>query len=359
VRGLGAGPLQRYLVVGGVAMRVRVVPARHGDAMWTVAVGIDSGQAEDAIDDVQRALAVTGPLLLVAVGLGAWFVSGSALRPVTRLRRDAAALGSHDVAGRLTVPRTRDEIAELATTFNALLDRLHRSLRRQRDLVADAGHELRTPLAVLRTELELADRPGRSGEELADAVAHARVEVERLSRLADDMLFLAHADDGTLRLQRERVDCCELLRTATRALRATAAQAGVRLVVRCTEPLVAWADRAVLRRALDNLLANALRACDGGGVVVVSAEPEAAAEGDPDGDLIVITVADDGPGFDELLLTRAFDRFTTGASSRGSGSGLGLAITAEIAHAHGGTAIARNAEAGGAEVSLRIPRAGS
>ena len=349
VHALGTAARSTYVNIAGVEMRARVEPVSQAGASWTVVVGIDSGQAEDAIDDVQIALAVAGPVLLVAVAFGAWVVSGSALRPVTRLRRDAAAIGTNDAAGRLSVPDTRDEIAELATTFNELLDRLHRSLIRQRDLVADAGHELRTPLAVLRTELELADRAGRTVEELADAVTHARVEVERLSRLADDMLFLAHADDGSLRLQREAVDCDELLHAATRALRATAAQAGVRLDVRSPSPLTVWADPVVLRRAVDNLLTNAVRACDGGGVVVASAAV--------DGDTVVLTVADDGPGFDERLLPRAFDRFTTGASARSSGSGLGLAITLEIASAHGGTASARNATAGGAEVSVRIPRA--
>jgi signal transduction histidine kinase len=236
--------------------------------------------------------------------------------------------------------------------MNRLLSRLHGALARQRALVADASHELRTPFAVLSGELELAARPGRSRDELEAAVQRAGEEAARLARLTDQLLFLARSDEDRVPVRRERAAVGGLLdRSADRAA-ARAAAAGIRLEVDAPAGLEADVDPDRLGEAVDNLVDNALRLAPPGTVVVISARAVA-------GDL-TIEVVDSGPGFPVDFLPRAFERFTRPDTSRSrsdGGAGLGLAIVSAIAHAHGGRATARNRPGGGAVVALELPGA--
>jgi hypothetical protein len=341
-------------------LRVLLSAVTRPDGVWVVGVGAGLAAVTNTAEEAIHQLLVAVPVVIAVAALGAWLLSGAALRPVERMRADAETIGERDLETRISVPGTADELARLARTFNALLDRLRRSVHRQRDLVADAGHELRTPLAVLRTELELADCPGRSREQLADAITHARTEVERLTRLADDLLFLARADTGgggpgaehgSARLApTAEVDVVAILGDAARASRARADAAGVALAVDAPGELAARVDPDGLRRAVDNLVVNALAATPGPGRVVLSARV--------DGAELEVSVADTGVGFPPELLTEAFSRFRRADSSRSTasgGAGLGLAIVAEIAAAHGGRATAANNAGGGATVTLRLP----
>ena len=236
--------------------------------------------------------------------------------------------------------------------MNDLLSRLRRTLERERAFVDDASHELRSPLAVLRGELELAGRPGRSPEELAAAVRGSAEEAERLARITDDLLVLARGDAGQLDLRLRETDLRQLLsRSADHAAaRLAAAQVTCRIDVpagtrACVDP-----DR--IRQAIDNLLGNALRFAPAGSVIVIAARE--------DGPDLSIEVRDTGPGFPADFLPHAFERFRrpdAGRSRDGGGAGLGLAIVQAIAVAHGGTATARNGPGGGAVVSLRLPGA--
>jgi signal transduction histidine kinase len=212
--------------------------------------------------------------------------------------------------------------------------RLRAALERERVFVADAGHELRTPLAILRAELELAQRPGRTREELMDAVRSAAEEADRLSALAEDLLVIARADDGQLPLRPATLRAGEVLRAVAARFPGRAAAAGEDVELR--------ADPDRLQQALGNLVDNALR--HGGTHVELAAERV-------DGS-VELHVRDDGPGFPPELLDAAFDRFTRGA--RG-GSGLGLAIVDLIARAHGGEAGALNRPGGGADVWISLP----
>jgi signal transduction histidine kinase len=236
---------------------------------------------------------------------------------------------------------------------------LRRSLARQRSLVSDAGHELRTPLAVLRTELELADRPGRSREELAEAVGHAAVEADRLSQLADDLLFLARADEGEPLVKPQPTDVAVLLTSAARTFRSRAEELGVVLTVDVPDELPALADPAALRRAIDNVLSNALEHSRAGGEIRLTAVASGPLDGHSGGPLLV-SVTDTGPGFPDDFLPHAFERFRRADAARRhgtghAGTGLGLAIVAEVAAAHGGQARAGNRAGGGASVELELP----
>ena len=206
-------------------------------------------------------------LVVLLSAAGAWVLGSAALRAVDRMRGSVEAITAADMTARVKVPPGRDELAALGSTFNALLDRLAFAHARQRRFVADAGHELRGPLAVLRMELELADRPSRRRDELALAVRAAADEVDRLARLADDLLFLARSDDGDLQVRRESVLLEPLLRQATSTRSRSAAEQGVTLEVVAPPGLRIDVDPDRLRHALDNLVANALRVTPSGGCV--------------------------------------------------------------------------------------------
>jgi two-component system OmpR family sensor kinase len=323
--------------------------ARRG---WVAVAAISTESADSTVSAVVSRLAVGGTIFIVVAAIGAYLLARAALAPAERMRREAAALSEHDPAGRLPVPSTRDEISALARTINDLLGRLQQALARQRALVADASHELRTPLAVLRAELELAAKPGRSREQLAEAVASAADEAARLNRVTDDLLLLARSDEDQLRARREITDVSALLRQSVERAAARCVDAGVSCVVDAPSSLDAAADPHQLRRAIDNLVDNTLRYAPSGSTIRVAALASGA-------DLL-IRVSDDGPGFPRDYLPHAFERFTrpdTGRARSAGGAGLGLAIVSAVARAHGGFATARNGPAGGAEVQLDLPGA--
>jgi two-component system OmpR family sensor kinase len=350
------------LKVGDQPYRVAALAVGRPDGVWLALAGVSRRSTEETLRDLRNALFVAGPILVALISAGAWVLAGAALRPVERMRRDAAA---HAGTGRerLAVPATGDALARLAVTLNELLERLGSSLARQQDLVADAGHELRTPLAVLRTELELASRPGRSHAELAEAVEHAAVEVDRLSQLAEDLLFLARADSNGPLVRPMPADLAGVLHAAMRFARAAADTSGVALQVQVAPELTAVLDSSAVRRAVDNLLANAIDYAPGGSGIDRSAAAQVRVSAAYGSDLhtLTISVEDTGPGFPADFLPHAFDRFRRADAARSHlhgqrGAGLGLAVVREIAEAHGGSAQARNLPQGGACVWMTIPQ---
>jgi signal transduction histidine kinase len=239
------------------------------------------------------------------------------------MRRRAAAISAETPGERLPVPPTRDEVERLGTTLNEMLERLEAGLRRERDFVADAGHELRTPLALLRTELELALRQGRSEEELRDALRASVEEVDRLAQLADDLLLIARYDRGRLPLRVEPLDAGSLLESVVSRFQWRADEAARPLESEAEFGLTLRGDRLRLEQALGNLVDNALRY--GRGRVTLQA---AASNG-----RVELAVEDQGDGFG----AECFERFRR-ARHEGAGAGLGLAIVRVIAEAHGGSA---------------------
>jgi two-component system OmpR family sensor kinase len=359
-----AGPTYRTADYAGDPFRFLAVPLQRPDGIWVIVVGESLGAANDAASQVNRALFIAVPVLLGLVGAGAWFLSGAALKPVDRLRADAQDLGEHNPAGRITEPATKDSLNQLARTFNALLDRLHTSLDRQRTLVADAGHGLRTPLAVLQTELETAVRPTRSRADLVDSIDNARQEVMRLASLAEDLLLLAEADGGRPIVRRQLTDISELIDDLARTYSSRADEQNITLRFDRSDILIADVDPVAIRRILDNLIANALRHTPPQGTIVVTADqvPVSVAMRDTHfaGSAVLhLRVADTGPGFPPDFLPHACDRFGRADQSRSrsataSGSGLGLAIVAALAAAHAGTARAANQPGGGALLDVEL-----
>lgn len=315
-----------------------------------VVVGESLEDRDGAVGSLLTQLLLIIPFaVLLSSGIG-YLVARAALRPVDDMRGRAAEISAENPDRRLPLPQAHDEIYRLGETLNEMLGRLDAGLARERRFVADTSHELRTPLATLRTELELAVRRPRSPEELEAALLSAREEVERLVRLAEDLLVLARSDEGRLLLRVERHDARTLLDAVAGRNDARASSLGRELEVVGPEEQVFAGDRARLEQALGNLVDNALRY--GEGTIRLEARTE--------GGQLVFVVRDQGEGFSPKFLPHAFERFTRADVSRaGGGTGLGLAIVDAIAGAHGGSAAAANADGGGAQVTLTIPALGS
>jgi signal transduction histidine kinase len=245
------------------------------------------------------------------------------------MRRRAAEVSLAHAGERLPLPAARDEVRRLGETLNDMLDRLRRSFERERRFVADASHELRTPVAVLKTELEGALRTGAFGPDVRAALAAAVEECDHLAQLAEDLLVVARSGDGTLPVRREQVVVRGLLADVRERFVDRADRQGRAVHVDAADGLAVSADPLRLRQALGNLTDNALR--HGAGEIVLAARRA--------DDGIEFDVSDHGPGFAGEIAGTAFERFTRGDETRGrSGTGLGLAIVRAVAEAHGGHA---------------------
>jgi hypothetical protein len=352
-----AHPLSFSTVIEGEPNRIFAIAARDGPRQVVAVVGASTGIADAAVARARLVILAAGPLVIAAAGIGAWVLTGAALRPVGRMQRRLAEITEKDTGARLRVPVTRDEIASLAVTMNGLLDRLQRALTRQRDFVADASHELLTPLTALRAELELASRPGRSRQALESAVTASVSDTDRLIRMAEDLLLLAGAEERSAFLRVQPVEVSSVLSAAVDGLAGPARDRGVTIEVATAGDLPAQADPDKLRQAADNLITNAIRHTPPGSAVEVSGHASTAAGRRT----VTIQVRDHGPGFPPDFLPYAFERFRRADPARNSGSGgsgLGLAIVASIAQAHGGRATAANHPEGGACVRLELPSDG-
>jgi signal transduction histidine kinase len=335
-----AGVRTRALGKAVSRSRVLVVALPHGQTLLLARSLSDQDSADGSLG---RAFALTGPIVLALVLVGAYTLSGRALSPVELMQRRAASMSSTSEGGHLPVPAADDEISHLGRTLNALLDRAALAAQHERALIADASHELRTPLARLQTRLDRALSSPQSAEELSAALLATAEEVRGVSSLATDLLTLASLDEAQGQLVIGSLDLLDLVDDVTASHRGALNAVGRAIAVR-GEPVVVDGDAAALRQALHNLVVNA--SVHGEGAVVVTVA-DAGAE-------VTISVQDEGSGLD-LPLEAAIERFARGPRGRKrQGSGLGLALASAVATAHGG---ALRAEPGATSiVTLALPR---
>jgi signal transduction histidine kinase len=327
--------------------RLKLVPVRLDDLPATLVVGRSLAARADTLHRLGHEFLFAAPIALLLALLTGYGLAAAALRPVEAMRRRAAAVTASTPGSRLPVPRANDEISALAVTLNDMLGRLEASFEHERRFVADASHELRTPLALLKAELDLALRRPRSREELQRALASAADETDRLTRLAEDLLLIARADQGRLPIRPERMHAHEALERVRTRFTARADSLGRTLALADDDPELV-ADPGRLEQALGNLVDNALE--HGGGAVTLGALER-------DG-FVELYVADNGAGVPPEFVARAFDRFSRPDDGRSSrGIGLGLSIVELIARAHGGEAGVRNRPSGGTEIWITLPAA--
>jgi two-component system, OmpR family, sensor kinase len=326
-------------------LRLLATPVQGQDGPVVVIVGASVEEQKEALESLLAQMLLGGPIVLLLASLLGYSLAAATLRPVESMRREAEAVSAAKPGRRLPLPPADDEIARLGRTLNTMLGRLESALARERQFVSDASHELRTPLAALRTELEIALRRKRTPEEMEAAMRSAEEETERLCRLAEDLLVLARADDGSLPVRQEQLPATELLAAVRERYGLQAADVGRPLQIQADDQLELHVDRLRVEQALGNLVENAL--LHGRGRILLIARRR-------DG-RVELHVRDEGSGFPPEFIERAFDRFSRSDSARqGPGVGLGLAIVDLIARAHGGSAHAANHN-GGADVWLELP----
>jgi len=315
---------------------------------YVVAVGRPLRDRQRVINLFLAGLLVGIPLCLLLASFAGYLVAALALRPVERMREQAELLSSYAPGARLPVPETRDEIAALGTSLNAMIDRLEQAFSDERAVTTSARDELGTPLALLKVQLDDALRNDVPPEELEAALRAAADETDRLASLADDLLTVTKADQGRMPVRLHPVDVSSIGAHAAERIRARMSDAGRDLEIVRQDDRIAQADPVWVAQAIDNLLDNAL--LYGEGRVRVFTQIR--------GDEIAVHVTDEGDGFPADFLPRAFDRFTRAHAEQGrGGAGFGLAIVEAVAQAHHGTAGAENSMLGGADVWFTVPRA--
>ncbi|MGR4881188.1 sensor histidine kinase [Streptomyces sp. LARHCF249] len=325
--------------------RVVQVTTETPQGMVTVFVGTSLRDVDAADDTTAAALAVGGPLLLATVAFVTWRVTGRALAPVEAIRAEVAGISDRDLHRRVPVPPTHDEVARLAQTMNTTLDRLESAGIRQRRFIADASHELRSPITVLRTQLEVA-LAVRDPELWPELISGALQDIERLQQLSSDLLLLARID-AAQPMASARLDLGAVVRDAVEARLGdrvpvrTELAAGIRV-----EGSELW-----LARVVTNLVDNAQRFAARRVDVVLRTT------GGPYGRTAVLEVTDDGPGIPPGVRERVFERFTRLDDARSrdhGGAGLGLAIARDLTAHHGGTLTAGDSPRG-ARLVVRLP----
>lgn len=322
--------------------QLNAVTANVEGADVTVVVATSLAQAERSTRLVEIALAIGIPVLLLLVATLGWILVGRALRPVEDLRREVAGYDRSTGGRRVPEPPTDDEIARLARTLNALLDRLDEANGRQRRFIADASHELRSPVANIRAAMEITLAHPDSTPWL-EVAADVLDQNARMGRLVDDLLLLGRAEADPTTRRNEQVELHAIIDAAI------ASQVDMRVPVRSHAATAVYVtgDAGQLERVVENLVANAQRHAATAVDVSVSRH----------GRWAVIDVTDDGPGVAAADRERVFQRFVrldSDRSPRGGGTGLGLAIVAEVVAAHGGTVSVTDAHPG-AVFTVRLP----
>ncbi|PYU30118.1 MAG: hypothetical protein DMG31_14700 [Acidobacteria bacterium] len=374
----GAPRLLQDLTLGDEHFRARVTQAEVGPSPVTVVTMQSLERERELLEDIRTTLLWVIPITLVIASAGGYFLARKSLAPVVAMSEKAALIGAQNLHERLPVLNPNDELGYLANTFNGLLERLDRYFEQQRRFMADASHELRSPVAIIRGEAEVALSQPRPPEEYRESLAIALDEARRLSQIVDDLFTLARADAGEYPLRPRDFYLEELAADCVRAARTMAAARGIMLSYEPDGEMPIHADEALLRRLVMNLLDNAIKFTPEGGKISVACR-RAVAE-------YSLTVRDSGPGIPAEAREKIFERFfrldparspaargssnpadsgggdsgapkTTPESAGGgtAGAGLGLAIARWIAEAHQGRLTLVQSDASGSTFTAILP----
>jgi heavy metal sensor kinase len=343
----GAAVPVPYARSGGRATIQRV--ASGGKEYHVVAMSSRESIVAD-LGVVRRILYFGLPLVFLAAGLGGYWLASRSVRPLAVMSEQARGITDRSLSSRLEIGRSTEELAALAQTFNELLARLDTSFESMRRFIADASHELRTPISIIRGEADVALERERAPEEYRESLALIHDESKRLTRLVDDLLNLARADSGHVRLDVHELYLNDLVAECCRGVQALAAAKAITLECRAAEDAAYRGDEELLRRMVLNLLDNAIRYTPCGGTVVAALERDSAG--------LRIRVSDTGTGIAPEAAPHIFDRFyrADGARSRQEGGfDLGLAIVKWVAESHRGRVELTSVPGSGSTFTVVLP----
>lgn len=333
-----------------IAGRSVIVHTERTGTGLTLVAGIDLEPVAAAQAALTGLLGLAGAVAVLVSGLGGWWLAGRALAPVAIMTAEAAAISQADLERRLQEPRPLDELGVLARTLNRMLDRVAESVRRHRSFLASASHDLRTPLAALQAELELADDARVSREELRAALRAAQGDAARLADLANDLLDLFAAEATGRPISRAPTVVSDVAATVVRRLQPQARAGGVDLIIDATDAVVNL-DRVRVEQAIGNLLVNAINHAPRGTAVELVARV-GSLDASP---VLEVELLDRGAGVPHEERELVFEPFHRGVGARGGGSGLGLSTARAAAEAHGGQIGVDIRPGGGARFWLRLP----
>ena len=343
------------------ALRSRKIEGRHfrfilqkldvNGHIYTVEMGVPSEDAVETLHSFRSYLLMLAPLLLLAAAGGGYWLSRRALSPVDALVRTARDISGTNLNSRLQKLETGDELQRLSDTLNEMLDRIESAFLRITEFTADASHELRTPVSLIRTEAELALRRSRGEAEYKESLRHILVEAERTTALIEQLLSLARADSGREKLHLQPIDLRQTLRSVVEGWQQVATIRNLQFSASLSVPdFFVLGDETLLRRLADILLDNAFKYTSEPGSVHLSLEPK--------GESAVITVKDSGVGIPEEEQSKIFERFYRVDKARGraqGGAGLGLAIAHWIVAQHGGSIGVESRSGDGATFRVELP----
>jgi heavy metal sensor kinase len=318
---------------------------------YSVQVGSLMDEGLEALERFKLMLLLAAPLLLIAASVGGYWLSTRALAPVDEISRAAQRISIENLADRLKVPQTGDQLQRLSETLNATFARLEASVLRMKQFTADASHELRAPISLIRTTAEVAVQRDRTPPEYREALTEILEESERTSQVVDSLMLLARADSGKEMVECVPADICAIVREAIEQGEKLARSQGIEFKASVpSDPISIQADSDALRRAVLILIDNAVKYTPTGGAVKVDLVEE--------GGFAVVSVTDTGIGIAKEDIAHVFDRFWRAdkVRSRGQGgAGLGLSIATWIAEAHQGSLAAESAPGRGSVFRLRVP----
>ena len=323
----------------------------EADGVWVVGL-LPEDSMENAVSSVERAAMIGMPIVVLLATLGGRAIAGRSLRPLRQITESARRIsGEHDLSRRIEMAPGSDEVHELADTFNEMMARLERSFDAERQFTSDASHELRTPTAVILAECEMAERTPEDAGAVQESVAEIHKQARKMSELIGKLLSYTRLEQGTRRIDRERLDLGELAEDICEEQR-TVAGRGITIESEIEPDICVDGDAALLISLVQNLITNAVKYGKAGGHVYVRVYAE--------GDSARVSVRDDGIGIAPEDLDRIWNRFYQADRSRSDetrGVGLGLSLARQIARLHGGTITAESAPGVGSEFVFSMPRA--
>ncbi|MFN2623377.1 MAG: ATP-binding protein [Chthoniobacterales bacterium] len=315
-----------------------------------LALGKDTEETSETLGQLATAYLLALPVVAIVVGLGSWFIAHRAVAPVKAIAERAETISASDLHQRIPEPRLPNEIGHLTHVLNAMFDRLQRSFEQVTRFTSDASHELKTPLALMRAQLETSLNSGEVPTAQRRLLADLIEQCSQLSQIVDGLLFLSRADDRRLVLEQSAVDLVALAHELKEDAEILSAEPGLSLQWNLPEHLVVRGDIRLLRRAVMNLIDNAIKYNRRGGKIAVAASST--------GENAVLSVRNTGPRIPDAARGEIFERFHRGDLAHGEGSGghgLGLSIAREIARAHGGDVTLVFSEAEWTEFCLVLP----